>query len=377
MTVDDDTRAAVEGALEQFPEATALPGAVDRGPVVFGFDGYVDRVREMVADRSDPETFDRLATLAALGERIERSVAADSSLSFEWLQHGTRTGGHTCHLSRAFGTWAFDPVMVGMYGDPVADPFEREFGDYEMHSLGEHGVTDAVEFDDGKLMLTETGDTMGLDWATLDEAVGHDTLVDRLDGARLLGTGYWSETPDLPDVLAGLRDRWDDVENPPSHVLVDPGDVRKLDDDRLRAGSEAIARLDEVTNVVVSSNRAETGVLADAYAGAADRSFEGDVRAAFDALDPTWFVGHGLERSAVATADGVFSVSNPTVDEPEMTTSSGDHFNAGLGLGLVTGLDAAPALVLGNAVAGYFVRTADQPSLSDVRTFVEDYLSKF
>jgi sugar/nucleoside kinase (ribokinase family) len=60
-----------------------------------------------------------------------------------------------------------------------------------------------------------------------------------------------------------------------------------------------------------------------------------------------------------------------------MTTSSGDHFNAGLGLGLVTGLSPTPAVVLGNAVAGYFVRTADQPSLTAVREFVETYLSKF
>ncbi|MFC7028189.1 hypothetical protein ACFQH8_13405 [Halomicroarcula sp. GCM10025710] len=226
-------------------------------------------------------------------------------------------------------------------------------------------------------MLTEIGDTMELDWATLDDGVGHDTLVDRIDGASLLGTGYWSETPDLPDILKGLSSRWDEMADPPSHVLVDPGDVRKLDDDRLRAGREAIGRLNEVTNVVVSSNRAESSVIADAFEGEVDRSFEGDIEAAFDALEPTWYVGHGVEAGVVATADGVSSVAVPAVDEPAMTTSSGDHFNAGLGLGLVTGLSPAPAVVLGNAVAGYFVRTADQPSLTAVREFVETYLSKF
>ncbi|KAA9397003.1 hypothetical protein Har1130_09485 [Haloarcula sp. CBA1130] len=375
--MDEETRRAVAAADEALPASGALPDAIDTGRVVFGFDGYLDRVREIVADRIDPESHERLATLEGFGDRIDRSVAAESSLSFEWLQQGNRTGGHTSHLARAFGGWSFDPVMVGMYGDPVRDAFEREFGDYELHSLGEPGVTDAVEFDDGKLMLTEIGDTMSLDWAELDATFGHDRLAEKLDGASLLGTGYWSETPDLPSIFDGLGSLWSDIDDPPETVLVDPGDVRKLDADRLRAGREAIGRLDEVTDVVVSSNRAETGVLADAYAGEAERSFAEDAEAVFEALSPTWFVGHGVERSVVVTADGTDSVAVPAVSDPELTTSSGDHFNAGLGLARIAGLPPAAAVVVGNAVAGYFVRTADQPSLTDVRAFVDDYLEKF
>ncbi len=156
-------------------------------------------------------------------------------------------------------------------------------------------------------------------------------------------------------------------------MLVDPGDVRKLDADRLRAGREAIGRLDEVTDVVVTSNRAETGVLADAYAGDAERSFADDAEAVFAALEPTWFVGHGVEQSVVVTAAGTDSVAVPSVSDPELTTSSGDHFNAGLGLARIADLSPAAAVVVGNAVAGYFVRTADQPSLADVRAFVDEY----
>ncbi len=86
--------------------------------------------------------------------------------------------------------------MVGMYGDPVHDAFETEFGEYELHSLGEPGVTDAVTFDDGKLMLTEVGDTLSLDWAELDTAFGHDRLAEKLDGATCseLATGQRRQT---------------------------------------------------------------------------------------------------------------------------------------------------------------------------------------
>jgi len=375
--MDAPTRRAVGAAREAFPAADQLPMAVTTDRVVFGFDGYLDRVREVVADRSNPEEYDRLATLAGFRDRLDRSVRADSSLSFEWLENGRRTGGHTCHLARAFGTWAFEPTLVGMYGDPVRDAFEREFGEYDLVSLGEPGVTDAVEFDDGKLMLTEIGDTMELDWTGLDDRLGHDAVRDRLDGAALLGVGYWSETPDLPDILAGLAELWDDIADPPGAVLLDPGDVRKLDPERLRAGREAIGTLAAATDVVVSANRAETGVLADAFDGEADREFEAAAETVAEVLSPTWFVGHGVDRSVVVSDGGTERVAVPTVDEPAMTTSSGDHFNAGLGLGLVTGLSPAASVALGNSVAGHFVRTADQPSLAEVRAFLDGYLDAF
>ena len=368
---DDETARAVEAARTQLP--ATLPG--DR--VVFGFDGYVDRVREVVADRQDPEEYDRLDTLAGFGNRVQQSVAADSSLSFEWLQHGTRTGGHTSHLARAFGQWGFDPVMIGMFGDPLLDVFVEEFGEYEQHTLGEPGYTDAVEFDDGKLMLIENGDTTNLDWEYLTERIDRDTLRAAVDGAALLGAGYWAETPDLPDVLAGVADLWDDLDDPPSTVIVDPGDVRKLDAERLQNGGDAVGRLADRTRVVVSANRAETKLLAETYADEPSPDLESQAATVFEALAPSLFVAHGVDRSLVVTDEESTSVAVPSVDDPELTTSAGDHFNAGLSLALVAGVDPAGAVVVGNAVAGAFVRHGEPPTFETVRSFVDGYEAKF
>ncbi|NLV10989.1 hypothetical protein GOC74_13755 [Halomicrobium mukohataei] len=368
---DDETEAAVAVARAQLPET------VPSERVVFGFDGYVDRVREVVADRHDPDDYDRLDTLAGFGDRVHDSVAADSSLSFEWLQRGTRTGGHTSHLARAFGSWGFDPVMIGMYGQPVRDVFADEFADCELHSLGQPGYTDAVEFDDGKLMLIENGTTMDLDWSFLTDQFDRERLRDRLDGAALLGTGYWAETPDLPDVLDGIAGLWDDIEEPPETVLVDPGDVRKLDAERLDGGTGAIGRLAAQTRVVVSANRAETQLLAETYGDGSEQSLAAKARTLRETFDASLFVSHGVDRSLVAGADGTTDVAVPSVDDPELTTSAGDHFNAGLALALVAGVDPAGAVVVGNAVAGAFVRSGEPPTFEAVRAFVDEYESKF
>ncbi len=159
--MDEETRRAVATADEALPTSDALPDAVEPGG-----SSSVSTATSTASERSSLTASTPRATSASLHWRVRRPYrplrCRRRSLSFEWLQQGSRTGGHTSHLARAFGGWSFDPAMVGMYGDPVHDAFETEFGEYELHSLGEPGVTDAVEFDDGKLMLTEIGDTMSL-----------------------------------------------------------------------------------------------------------------------------------------------------------------------------------------------------------------------
>ncbi|KAB1197915.1 MULTISPECIES: PfkB family carbohydrate kinase [Haloferax] len=368
---DETTTRAVESCRD------ALPPSVDGGRVVFGFDGYIDRVREVVSERQSADEFDRVPTLAAFADRVNASVEAESSLSFEWIQEGVRTGGHVSHLARAFGEMGFDPAIVGCLGDPPEEPFVDEFGAFPLETLGSPGYTDAVEFSDGKLMLTEIGVQIRLDWAQLESQVGVDRLSELVDGTELFGMGYWSEMPELPDVARGIREElWPTLSNPPETLLLDPGDLRKREPDVVSEGVAQVSALDDVVDVVVSANRYETRYLAQ-LAGTEEETFERESRAAFDHLGVTRFVGHGIDGAYLVDDEGVERVGVPRTDDPVLTTSSGDHFNAGLALGHVLGLGRAESLVVGNAVAGYFVRNGTPPTYEDVRTFVEQYLDYF
>ncbi|MDS0279805.1 PfkB family carbohydrate kinase [Halomicroarcula sp. S1AR25-4] len=352
----------------------ALPPTPAGGDVVFGFDGYVDTVRQVRTD-IDGETTEPLESLAALRDRIGDAVAADSSLALDWHDRGRRAGGHVCHLARAWDRLEYDPTLLGMLGKPQLPLFDDEFGHLETHSLGEPGYTDAMEFEDGKLMLNEEGDIRQFDWETLTSTLGRETLVDAIDGTELFGIGYWAMAPRLPSVFDGLRDDvWPSLTDPPGHVLLDPADIRKLNGDTVEAMVEATERLDDVATVTLSANRAETRALADALG----RSQTDDpTRAVFDAVDVSRVVTHGVYESRSFTASDTASVAVSPVADPEMTTSAGDHFNAGLSFGLVGGFDDAEALVVGNALARQFVVTGTTPTYGDLTEAVESYLGQF
>lgn len=354
-----------------------LPSEPSGGDVVFGFDGCVDNVREMGTNAGSSEN-ERITTLSELGDEIVTSAAADSSLSISWDCHSQRTGGHVSHLSRAYQTLGFDPTLVGMCGDPILDIFEQEFAECTMHSLGDPGVTDAIEFNDGKLMLMENGGNATLDWETIQSRVGIETLVNEIDGAKLLGIGYWAVIPEMASILDGLREMvFPKLADPPQHVLLDPANIREIDRELLESIVTATGHLAEEVDITVSANRYETKELAAVLGSNTSDELVADARVAFDSLDVDRFVGHSVTESVVISEDGTTSVRVNPVESPELTTSAGDHFNTGLSLGLVEGLPEDAAVVLGNALAREFVRTGETPSYDDVVSAVTTYDAQF
>lgn len=368
---DEQTRTAVVTCHD------CLPPKPSGGDVVFGFDGFVDNVRT-VGRGANNGVSTRITTLDEFGEEIMTSAAADSSLSISWERNGRRTGGHVSHLSRVYQKLGFDPTIIGMCGDPLLDLFKQEFADCTIYSLGEPGITDAVEFDDGKLMLMESGDAAMFDWESLRTQVGVETLIDELDGIRLFGIGYWSMIPALAGVLDGLRKHvFPRLTSPPEHVLLDPANIRRLDRGKLDEVVAATRRLDSVTGVTVSANRFETKVLASELSGSASDDIMEDAHAAFDALGIDRFVGHSVTESVAVTDEGSTSVAVPPVESPKLTTSAGDHFNAGIALGFIEGLPDDASVALGNALAREFVRTGETPSYPDIVSAIASYNNQF
>ncbi len=139
----------------------------------------------------------------------------------------------------------------------------------------------------------------------------------------------------------------------------------------------ATHRLADVADVTVSANRYETKELATVLGDGSSDELVADARVAFDSLSVDRFVGHSVTESVVVSDDGTASVRVTPVESPELTTSAGDHFNAGLSLGLVEGLPEDAAVVLGNALAREFVRTGETPSYDDVVSAVSTYGTQF
>ncbi|MFC6976901.1 hypothetical protein ACFQL1_22825 [Halomicroarcula sp. GCM10025709] len=369
--LDSATEAALASCRRDLPER--LPET----HVVHGFDGYCDRVRTMVDARTGPEEYDRMDDLSALSARIGGSVDLGTSCSIEWFTEDSRAGGHTSHFGRAFARLGFEPTLVGTYGDPPRSIFEEELDGCELRSVGSPSYTDAVEFDDGKLMLNEIGSMASLDWERLRERLSVQQLATAIDGAPVLSMGYWATIPFLPTIWRGLRrEVWPVLTDPPRTVFVDPADIRRLSTERLTAGLDSLAALDDTVPVVVSANRAETAVFADLGESTATEMREQAI-AARELLGVSEFVAHAADRAVRVDEDGTATVRTPHVAKPTLTASAGDHFNVGYVLGQLLGLGGPSSLLLGNAVANWFLRRGEPPTYGELLGFLSRFDSYF
>ena len=75
-------------------------------------------------------------------------------------------------------------------------------------------------------------------------------------------------------------------------------------------------------------------------------------------------------KAITATEATSARFAGPFVQQPKISTGAGDHFNAGFCLGNLLGFSLEESLCTGVATSGYYVRTAESPSASQLAEFV-------
>jgi len=358
-TERDDACAAAAGALRR-------PLSPDAPTLVAGFDGFIDRVIDVVSERTSPDAYSRVPTLASLGARI--SDAAGRSANLELVVKDTKPGGNGAILAAAAGALGARTVFVGTIGAGAPDPLFAPLsaGANRAVAIAPPGKTEALEFDDGKLLLGEPATLRAVTW----DAVA-PTLAEAVPSA-LLAMGNWTMTPDMTDIWRRLAS--DILPGAAcAGVFIDLADPAKRTDNDLRDALDAMRAMDAHAPLTLGLNVAEGERLAGLLG---IQSSATDLAAAAAALRERTGLSavalHTRPAAALATSDGAWAIDGPFLRHPAATTGAGDHFNAGVCVGAALGLAPPARLALGVGCSGLFVRTGRSPERSALAEFLED-----
>ena len=120
--------------------------------VLIGLDGFVDEIIAVVDKRHDFHRFEPMRTIAHLGHRI--LGAAGHSSNLELVVKQIKLGGNGPIMAGALLAAGTRLTYVGSCGCPNIHPvFADLAAGARMIGIAEPGHTDALEFDDGKIML--------------------------------------------------------------------------------------------------------------------------------------------------------------------------------------------------------------------------------
>jgi sugar/nucleoside kinase (ribokinase family) len=342
-----------------------------------GLDGFVDEIIHVVDKRENAETFTRMTTIAQLADRL--AGAAGQSTNVEVVPHVVKLGGNGPIMANALASLGLRVTYLGILGYPNLHPVFAEFARRaEVHSIAEPGHTDALEFNDGKVMVGKHASLKEVTWANIVARFGRDRFAAQVAGASLVGFVNWTMLPYMSQVWeAILSEICPTLSGPRRKVFFDLADPEKRTGPDIRRALELITRFQHHFDAILGLNEKEAHEIGEVLGlpAAADGP-DGLARlvAEIKARLPIHTLVVHPTRYALAATDGtVTTVKGLFTARPRITTGAGDHFNAGFCLGRLLGLTNEQSLLCGVSTSGFYVRSAKSPNVTDLAGLMRNW----
>src|SRR5215813_3207740 len=168
-----------------------------------GLDGFVDEILHVVDKRESAEKYTRLPTIAQLAERL--AAAAGRSTNVELVSQLNKLGGNGPIMANALASFGLKVSYLGILGYPNIHPVFAEFARRaDVHSIAEPGYTDALEFEDGKIMLGKHQSLTQMNWENIQSRFGRDKFAQKFGSADLVGFVNWTMLTSMSEIWSSV-----------------------------------------------------------------------------------------------------------------------------------------------------------------------------
>ncbi len=345
-----------------------------KGKVLLGCDGFVDETYEIVEVRKSPTEFVPMHRLRQFGELLV--ARADGGVGVELVPKRRCEGGFAINTGRVAACLGLKPCLPGLYGKETIDPAYHEFKDScELLSLGAPALTIALEFGDGKVLMSNLEAVSSLTWNDFKNHFGETKLKELFAGVDILGLGYWSLTANFDGLFQGFMDQYETA-TPPRRMFFDFADIKKKSSESFIQSLEMIRSYNSKIPMTFSLNEHEVmelfsrigverpelkpAALARALTAAREKI-------GFDEL-----VVHTPDFGAASSAqEGEAYALQERQTKTVRLAGAGDSFNGGYLCASLGDLPLKQRLVVANAVTAYFVTHATAPTKEQLLVQIE------
>lgn len=346
-----------------------------RAKVLVGFDGFVDSILHVVRQRESATKYSRVEQMADFGKTIVS--AAGLSANMEMVTQMVKLGGNGPIMANALGAYGTPVTYIGNLGAPTVHPVFADLAKRAtVHSIAEPGYTDAIEFDDGKLMFGKHESLKEVNWANLISHVPEEALIQIFSESTLIALVNWTMLTQMTAIWQKILTRIaPELPGEKRWLFIDLADPAKRSREDIAAALKQVSKFQKYFRVVLGMNLQESRQVGEVLGIKPPEETYDHVteHAAMvqETLQIDTVVIHPTQFAAAADATGSQYVVGAFTAKPKITTGAGDHFNAGFCIGRILGLDLAASLQIGVATSGYYVRQAKSPRLDDLKKFLQ------
>ncbi len=347
-----------------------------------GLDGFVDEIIHVVDKRENAESFHRLPTIRQFSERLAQ--AAGKSTNIELVTQKVKLGGNGPIMANALAHLGLKTTYVGNVGYPNIHPVFADFATRaEVVSIADPCHTDALEFEDGKIMLGKSVQLNDITWENIQRRFGRDRFCQKFSSADIVSFVNWTMIPYMSELwesllleicpdMRGTRRR---------KIFFDLADPAKRSSEDIQRALSLISRFENYFDVIFGLNEKEAFEVGEVLGipVPSDRSPESVAQLAgeiYGYLRIHTLAVHPITYALAVTDGKTDLVEGPHIAKPLITTGAGDHFNAGFCLGKLLKMDNASCVLLGVASSGYYVRTAQSATVPALANMLRHWPTK-
>ena len=344
-----------------------------------GLDGFVDQIIRVV-DRKSADGQDLFVeAIPDLAARIGRAAGKSTALELNVLQ--TKLGGNGPIMAHALASFGLELTYLGAVGsgDGLHPVFQPLADGCRVVPVCDAARTDALEFNDGKLMLQQMACLDQLDFEAILEAVGEEGLVELFEAADLVALNHWVSLPHMSSIWRELQSRiCPRLSSRPRTIFFDLADPEKRSHEDIAEALELIGQFGPWYRTVLGLNEKESEHISEVLGCEPEAGDERErILARTERIRESLGLGclavHPVKFGAIADEAGSAVLSGPYTSTPKISTGAGDHFNAGLCLGLLLGGQLDESLLIGLVAAGYYVQQAHSPNVEQLCGFLATF----
>ena len=366
----------IEQTVSELRNAASFAG---NKKALVGIDGFVDKIVHPVDQRTGPGSkFTAISTITDFGARI--SSAAGKSANIELAPVIQKLGGNGPIMANAQHAQGIKVQYIGALGNPSIHPVFKTFAQKTSAvSITDPGVTHAAEFTDGKIMFGSMASLDAITYSALIDTMGIDDLTQAFRQADAISMVNWTMIPFLSDIFDNFLNQLLPKlpKNSERIFFFDLADPEKRSADDLLNVLNLFSQFEAFGKVILGLNYREAEQI-DTLLGfgkleknpANLQLVAARIR---EKLKLNTVVVHPVECAACATSQRTEFIDGPLCENPKITTGAGDHFNSGFVTARMLGLSPASALIVAVATSGYYVRTAQSPSLETIAEFISTW----
>lgn len=352
---------------------------------VLGVDGFVDEIIHPVKTRENIEKYNRIKTIEDFGKRI--MGAAGLSTNIELVPTQVKLGGNGPIMCNSLIEYGNQVTYFGALGSPVIHSVFKDMSARckKVISIADPGHTDALEFDDGKLMLGKLESLKDVNWDNVKKEIKPDELAAILEETDLLGLENWTMVPYMNEIWEGLiKEVFPLIEKKEKRRIAffDLADPEKRTNESILKALELISEFSPLFKVILGLNMKEAVEISEVLGLEIETDVNDDyyleklTTEIYQSLDIYCLVVHPVDKAAACINGEYYQTEGPYTPEPKLTTGAGDNFNAGFCLGQTLGFPVEESLILGTATSGFYVRNAGSPTKKDVLGFLNSWLDE-